>query len=318
MDWLKSLYPEICELIGNTAPEYWPGLKQVLRGFTEETVVTEAFLPLACCRAVGGNPRQAIYISASIVVAVASLRIFDDTADQDRPGQLWEHVGPARAWNYGSAIQVMFFDILNRAPLSQELIVKLNRLAINTFLLVGYGQDRDMSSAINTFDDYWLTVEHKNAYAFSFACMAGAMAGTNENHLIGACARFGYHLGLAVQVLNDMDSIWSVSGQSDLQQRKITLPLLYALELDHGERDELRALLANTEDESRWVRIKEILEKIDTRSYLTWVALTERDRALEALAPCPDVEGRSVLESYITGMFDDVDEILADKGTSDK
>ncbi len=57
-------------------------------------------------------------------------------------------------------------------------------------------------------------------------------------------------------------------------------------------------------------RIKEILDHIDTKSFLIWAALKEREQALEAIKICPNTEGREILESYITGMFGDIDLLL--------
>ncbi|MGC1247354.1 MAG: hypothetical protein WA865_14155, partial [Spirulinaceae cyanobacterium] len=56
--------------------------------------------------------------------------------------------------------------------------------------------------------------------------------------------------------------------------------------------------------------IKAILDKIDTKSFLIWAALKEREQALEAIKICPNSEGREILESYLNGMFGDIDELL--------
>jgi geranylgeranyl diphosphate synthase type I len=314
MDWLKSLYPDVQKIVENALPEYWPELKHALTGFLANPI-PETYLPLACCRAVGGEARNAVHVAAALLANIVCLRIFDDAADQDRPGRLWEQVGPSRAWNYGSAIQVLSFDILGRAPLPPQLIYQLHRLFIDTLVLIAYGQDRDMSGQTRSIEAYWLTIEHKNAHAFAGACAAGAIVGTDNIELVKACGRYGHHLGLAIQILNDMDSIWSAEGKTDLKQGKVTLPLLYGLATEHPERDELNALVAADDIASNGERIKEILDHIDTRGYLMWAALTERDHALEAIAPCPNLDGREVLESYITAMFDDVDEILSAEGS---
>ena len=150
----------------------------------------------------------------------------------------------------------------------------------------------------------------KSGCVYATACATGAMAGTESPKLIQACGVYGHHLGIAIQILNDMESIWQPKGINDLAQGKVTLPLLYGLQLDHPKRDELLAFVANKQIATHAQRIEEILDHIDTRSFLIWAALKEREQALEALRVCPDVEGRELLECYITGMFGDIARLL--------
>ncbi|HBB35199.1 MAG TPA: polyprenyl synthetase superfamily, partial [Cyanobacteria bacterium UBA9273] len=109
---------------------------------------------------------------------------------------------------------------------------------------------------------------------------------------------------------NDMESIWQPDGITDLKQGKITLPLLYGLQYHHPEREELLSIVTANEIAAHAARIKEILDHIDTKSFLIWAALKEREQALKAIKICPNTEGREVLESYITGMFGDIDLLL--------
>ena len=41
MEWLKSLYPEVRDLLGNAVPEYWPELRQVIDGLLGEDLQRE-------------------------------------------------------------------------------------------------------------------------------------------------------------------------------------------------------------------------------------------------------------------------------------
>ena len=97
---------------------------------------------------------------------------------------------------------------------------------------------------------------------------------------------------------------------TDLKQGKVTLPLLYGLTTDHPKRDELVSLTRAGKVASREERIREILDSIDTKSYLMWAALKERDQALQAISLCPDSEGRQALEAYITGLFGDLEPLM--------
>ena len=307
MNSLKSLYPEIRSLLQNSIPDYWPGLKLVLAKLFEEPMIPEAILPLASCQAVDGEAKNTVHICAALLVLGVSLRILDDLEDQDRPGQLWQEVGVARAWNYANAVHILSFEILSKAPLNPQLFQKINQIYIDAFFRISAGQDRDLAGITKTVEDYWVTVEMKSAGFLATACATGAMVGTDNSQLIQACGVFGHHLGLALQIMNDMESIWQPNGIPDLQQGKITLPLLYGLQREHIEREELASLVNSNEIAIHGERIKEILDKIDTKNFLIWAALEERKQALEAIKICPNSEGKQVLEDYITGIFGDIE-----------
>ena len=310
MESLKSLYPDVRKVIQNSIPDYLPQLKDVLKKFCEDSILPEVMLPLATCKSVNGNPQNAIHIAAALITFAASWRIFDDLEDQDRPGQLWEEVGTARAWNYAAAVHILSLKILSQAPLHSQVFQRINQAYIETSFRIAAGQNRDLSELTQTVEDYWLTIEMKTAVFYTTACATGAMVGTENPELIQACGTFGHHLGLALQIFNDMESIWQPDGITDLKKGKITLPLLYGLQYNHPEHQELLSIVTQNKIAERAERIKEILDNIDTKSFLIWAALKEREQALEAIKICPNSEGKEVLESYITGMFGDIDLLL--------
>jgi geranylgeranyl diphosphate synthase type I len=52
------------------------------------------------------------------------------------------------------------------------------------------------------------------------------------------------------------------------------------------------------------------LDKIDTKAFLIWAALQEREQALAAIRVCPNGEGVAALEAFVTGMFGDINLLL--------
>jgi geranylgeranyl pyrophosphate synthase len=269
-----------------------------------------ATLPLAACRAVNGQARDAVPISAALTAAILSARTFDDLVDRDRPGQLWQEVGVDKALYYGAALLVLTFDILSKANLPAADFHKINQLYLDMFLNLSAGQDRDLGSVTQTIEAYWQTIEQKTAAGFATACASGAMVGTDDDELIEACYTFGHHAGLTVQIFNDLESIWLPEGKSDLKQGKVTLPVLYGLQSDHPDREELAQLVENNQLAAQAERVREILDKINSKTFLIWSALKERDLALEAIDVCPNREGKEALEAFVTCMFGDIDELL--------
>jgi geranylgeranyl diphosphate synthase type I len=85
MDYLKSLYPEIREVLEKSIPNCFPELRFFLRKLFEEPMISEAILPLAACQAVNGEAKNAVHVCAALLALGVCLRILDDLEDQDRP-----------------------------------------------------------------------------------------------------------------------------------------------------------------------------------------------------------------------------------------
>lgn len=314
MLWLQTLYPKVRTVLEQSIPTFWPGLREVMGLLLREPIPTEAALPLASCRAVGSDAENAVHASAALLAFSAAMRLYDDVEDQDRPDSLWAKVGPARAFNFGSTAHVLSFDILAKAPLPSSRVGAINQCFIDSFYELAAGQDRDLAGKTNTVQDYWFTIELKTGAAFALACACGALSGTDDAALIEGCRRFGHHVGLTLQIFNDMDSIWHSKGATDFECGKVTLPLLYAMSYDHPGRSELTSYVSAKQVARNAKRIKAILDTTDTRNFLLWAALKEREQALAALEICPDREGKQALYAYITGMFGDIEALQGKSG----
>lgn len=316
MEWLTSLYPDVRELIETSLPDYWS--EQLGTIFDQlfsqpPPLLSVALLPLACCHAVGGDAKAAVPVSAALISAEISMRILDDVEDKDRADQLWTVIGEARAINYASALQVYSFEILNKSISDDADFRRVNQLFIDAYFRILIGQEYDLRGLPESVEEYWHIMELKTATAYAVACAAGATVGTDDATLVEACNRYGHHIGLAIQIFNDMESIWLPNGQSDLEQGKLTLPLIYGLTADHEGRSELATFVRNGQIAAFAQRIKQILDSIDTKQFLLWAAIQQRDEALKALALCPNSDGRAALEAYITSMFGDLDALLAER-----
>ncbi|MES0491444.1 MAG: polyprenyl synthetase family protein [Leptospirales bacterium] len=308
--WLKSSYPRIQEVIETSVPKDWPGIRHAVAGLLEGDLPTETVLPLASCKAVGVDPKEATEVTAALLLFAAALRLYDDAVDQDRPGGLWEQVGSARASNYATVVHTLVYNVLSKAKLSEDKYRALNIFFTDAYINIAAGQDKDLAGDTKTVEEYWLTIELKSGWSYALGCACGGLVGSDEPELIESCHMYGYHLGLAKQIMNDYESVWTPDDISDFQQGKTTLPLIYGLNYDHPAKGELLSYVNENSVQKHEKRIGEILDSIDTKQFLIWAALKEREAALEALEPCPDVEGKKALFAYITGMFGDIDKLL--------
>ena len=307
---IQALLPEVRQYIRRHQPRNWPEMAPVLGPVADRPLGPLGMLPLASCAAVGGDPREAVPVAAAWVVLNLATRILDDVQDKDRVGALWTQVGEARAFNFSGALLALSAHMLASAPWSADTYRAITQAYFDGVLHLAAGQDRDLQGQTRTIEDYWRTIEAKNASVFALACLAGALCGTSDQRLVRACQTYGYHLGLALQLFDDLEGLWEPSGLSDLAVGKITLPVIYGLSVEHVGRDELRELVRRDDVAHCVGRVKSILDAIHTRDFVVWAALQERDRAVAALAVCPGQAGVTALVGYATAIFAHVDSIV--------
>jgi octaprenyl-diphosphate synthase len=108
----------------------------------------------------------------------------------------------------------------------------------------------------------------KSAFAAECACYAGALLAGAHEDLINLFTTFGYNLGMAAQIAND---IRGITGLKDINNRKITLPVIFAL----GQAGQVHELLnsAFLKNDNKFVssprQIKDLLVNTGAIQYAT-------------------------------------------------
>ena len=104
-----------------------------------------------------------------------------------------------------------------------------------------------------TKEDYYKIIECKTASLFVAAAKSGAISAGAPQEYVDAVAKYAYHLGLAFQMRDDifdyspkMDT-GKLPG-ADIKERKITLPLLCAMEAAPQEEAKIRDLIKGIEN----------------------------------------------------------------------
>jgi len=159
-----------------------------------------------------------------------------------------------------------------------------------------------------TVELYFDMIGRKTAALISAAIEAGALLATDDEDVIARYRAFGWALGLAFQLNDDLLGIWGAqqaTGKepSDLARHKKTLPVLYALQNGSAdERDRLTTLYATTAPNPAEVaEAVAILERTGARDYTRDQARRYRDEALAELDAAGVVlpEARAALESIM-------------------
>lgn len=201
-------------------------------------------LLLLTCVAAGGPWEKALPAAAAVELLHNFSLIHDDIQDDSplRRGRVtvWKKWGIPQAINTGDAMLTLAHLALlrlNNSVSSDTVITAVNLLQGTCFKLT-QGQHLDMAFETRSqvsLDEYWQMVEGKTAALISTCAELGALiAGANitsqQHYKI-----FGFYLGLAFQVQDDLLGIWGdaaitgKSNESDLISGKKSLPVLYGL-----------------------------------------------------------------------------------------
>jgi geranylgeranyl diphosphate synthase, type I len=134
-----------------------------------------------------------------------------------------------------------------------EIAVRLSSLLDRTCLAIFEGQYLDMSfeQRLDISHSMYLSMIHrKTAALMACASEMGGHLGTCDAETIRSLHRFGWVLGTAFQVRDDLLGIWEAEGlgkspAGDIYRRKKTLPVIHALaHANESDKDLLRAIYA--------------------------------------------------------------------------
>lgn len=154
-----------------------------------------------------------------------------------------------------------------------------------------------------TEEDYYEIIGNKTAVLFGAACEIGAILGNCSRNKRTALKEFGYNLGIAFQLKDDVLDLTSyndVLGKhvgTDLKEGKLTLPLIHALKnAKESERAYLEKIITKGRITQRdFERVRGIIEKTGGIAYT--MEATERylETARQHLDSFPPSQYRKAL-----------------------
>jgi geranylgeranyl diphosphate synthase, type I len=258
---------------------------------------------LLAYQSIAGDHAAALPGAAAVEMGHNFSLVHDDIEDhgterRHRPA-LWRVWGVPQAINTGDTLFTLSRMALYRLQeegFDDSRILRLMRLYDETCLALCEGQFMDIWTSEHdewtSVDYYFDLIGRKTASLIAGSAEAGAVLATDDEAVIGAYRRFGWALGLAFQLNDDLLGIWgdqSATGKetSDITTRKKTLPLIYALTEatgDDGRR--LRRILAQSATAPSADEVAEvlaILERVGAAEFTRSRALAYRDEALAEL-----------------------------------
>ena len=309
----RPLYEMLTYHLGIDAPERPRGKRM------------RPLLGLLAYESLTGDYEDALPGAAAVELGHNFSLVHDDIEDADterhhRP-TLWALWGVPLAINAGDAMFALSRLALYRLldTFSERRVLALMRVYDETCLALCEGQYLDISferQSEVSVDAYLEMIGKKTAALVGASVEAGAILATDDREVVEAYRRFGYDLGMAFQMADDVKgSFWSSaeSGKpeaGDVRKRKKTLPLVWAMEhADDEDRARLAELYAVADGrgpapvgepmaDAEVAEVLEILERSGARQHTLGEARRYRDLALRhvELLPCPLDRKRDLAE----------------------
>jgi geranylgeranyl diphosphate synthase, type I len=280
-------------------------------------------LGLLAYASIAGDYRPALPGAAAVELGHNFSLVHDDIEDGDRERRhrptVWAVHGVAQAINTGDmlfSLSRMALHRLTDLGFSDAKVLRLMRLYDETCVALCEGQYIDIATSENddlmSVELYFDMIGRKTAALIAASIEAGALLASDDDEVIARYRGFGWALGLAFQLNDDLLGIWGAeqaTGKepSDIARRKKTLPVIYAFEhAGPDDRARLTALYGNggpTADDV--AEIIAILERTGARDYTRNEARRYRDEALAELdaAGVVDADARARLEEIIVSVI---------------
>jgi geranylgeranyl diphosphate synthase type II len=235
---LATYRAKVAPLILKTIPDREP--RKYLYDLIDDQLSREGkgirpALCLATCRAFGGDEGRALPSAAAIELLHNSFLVHDDIEDDSeyrRNGRtMHRQYGVPLALNVGDAMNAMSVRLLrqNLSLLGPDLATKVfdefDHMSIETIegqaMELGWIRDNDCRT---TEEDYLLMVLKKTGwYSFIHPARIGALIAQPDRTDLDAFNRFGYYLGTAFQI---QDDVLNLSGDRSKYGKEIGGDLL--------------------------------------------------------------------------------------------
>jgi geranylgeranyl diphosphate synthase, type II len=204
-------------------------------------------LVLAAAQACGGREAAALPMACAVECIHTYSLVHDDLPAMDnddyRRGKLTNHkvFGEGIAILAGDALLTQAFEIIVQAPAQpryshRELVLELARASGSLQLIAGQVADLEGEGRKTSVAQLKYIHERKTSALLCAAVRLGGMSANCSPAQLRALTDFGYHVGLAFQVIDDILDVTQTSEKlgktagKDTQAQKATYPAIVGLQ----------------------------------------------------------------------------------------
>ena len=249
--------------------------------------------------------RRALPAAAAVELTHNFTLIHDDIEDGDAERRyrqtLWKVWGVPQAINTGDGLfafsRLVLWDVLAEG-VEGNIAAHLGAILDRTCLVIAEGQYLDISFESRqdiSVSMYLDMISRKTAALMAASAEMGALLGTRDRETVTRLRDFGYAMGVAFQVRDDLLGVWTTAelgktAAGDIYRRKKSLPILHALE--QANRQDRRLLQGIYQQETpisaeQVETVLAIFERTSTNAYCRAFLAEQCRIASEALANVP-------------------------------
>lgn len=309
MDLVAEQIREVEELMISQADDHHPELANAIRHLIRSGGKRiRVALVLLIGRMLGTDPARLVTLSASIELLHTATLVHDDLID----GSLMRRGLPTinSRWSPAATVLTGDFIFAKAAKLASEVgSIEVTRLFANTLAIIVNGEISQMfeRKGLVSIDEYKKRIYAKTASLFETAAHSAALLSPADKKTILKAREFGYELGMAFQVVDD---ILDFTGEpetvgkpvaSDLRQGLATLPVIIYHQFS-PEDDNLEAVILGQADEEMLLHTVERIRTSGAIERSFEEANLHLNRGLDALAVfpySPEKESLQNLAMYI-------------------
>ncbi len=256
-----------------------------------------------------GEVNQSSYVAAALIELMhTATLIHDDVVDNSNKRRGFFSVNAL--WR--SKIAVLSGDYL----LSKGLLLavhnkefKLLEIVSETVKEMAEGELLQIEKSRKldiTEESYFDIIYKKTATLIASCTAAGAASAKADEQKVEKLKEFGKYAGIAFQIKDDLfdyqkNNKTGKPAGNDIQEKKITLPLIYALNnADKAQKKHILKLIAKSrEKESRLEEIFAFVREKNGIAYAENKMNEYKDKAIEILNEFPDSEAKQHLQTLI-------------------
>ncbi|WP_263172407.1 polyprenyl synthetase family protein [Streptomyces sp. SCSIO ZS0520] len=212
-------------------------------------------LALISAQAAGAEPETGVPGAVAVELVHNFSLLHDDLMDGDEQRRhrdtVWKVHGPAQAILVGDALFALANEILLELGTAEAGRATRRLTTATRKLIDGQAQDISYEHRERVTVEECLDMEgNKTGALLACAVSIGAVLGGADDRTADVLEKYGNHLGLAFQAVDDLLGIWGdpvATGKqtwSDLRQRKKSLPVVAALAAGGPASEQLGELLA--------------------------------------------------------------------------
>ena len=260
-------------------------------------------------KTINGKVEESTYTAASLIELLhTATLVHDDVVDDanERRGffsvnALWKNKIAVLVGDYLLSRGLLMSVENKEFQLLQIVSTSVQEMSEGELLQIEKARKLDI-----TEDIYFDIIRQKTASLIASCCAAGAASVSDDPTVVAKWKKFGELVGLAFQIKDDIfdygddKKIGKPTG-NDIRERKMTLPLIYALNTaEKAERKWLINTIKNHNEEQRYIReaIKRVVAAGGVKyAYNRMMQL--KDQALEVIADIEENEAKRALVGLV-------------------